>query len=81
MFTDIYGKGTLSKIIWGTSLTLASATAYCRVAAGEHFPTDVIVGSMVGSTIGYLIPVIHKKNPESLSLSVFPNYFRIEYRF
>jgi hypothetical protein len=80
-YTDIYGKGTWSKIIWCTSLTLASATAYSRVAAGEHFPTDVIVGAMVGSAIGYVIPVLHKVNPEKLSLQVLPNCFSVVYKF
>ncbi len=80
-YTDIYGKGTWSKIIWCTSLTLASATAYCRVASGEHFPTDVIVGAMVGSAIGYAIPVLHKVNPEKLTVSILPNYFSVCYKF
>ena len=80
-YTDIYGKGTWSKIIWGTSLTLASATAYSRVAAGEHFPTDVIVGAVVGSAVGYAIPVLHKIYPEKAEISVLPGYFHIAYKF
>ena len=80
-YTDIYGKGTWSKVIWATSLSLASATAACRVAAGEHYATDVIVGALVGSTIGYGIPVLHKVAPEKLSLNVLPNYFAVTYRF
>lgn len=80
-YTDIYGKGTWSKIIWGTSLSLASATAVCRVAAGEHFATDVIVGALVGSAIGYGIPELHKANDEKVSLTVLPNYLSIAYKF
>jgi membrane-associated phospholipid phosphatase len=80
MYTDIYGKGTWSTIIWCSSLSLASVSAYCRVAAGEHFPTDVIVGAVVGSAIGYVIPTLHKKNTEKISLSVLPNHFSIRYK-
>lgn len=79
-FTDIYGQGTWSRIIWVTSMSLASATAICRVAAGEHFPTDVITGALVGSAIGYVVPELHKINSEKLSLSVLPGYFSITYR-
>ena len=31
---------------------LAAAVAYSRVHTGVHFPGDVIVGSLVGATIG-----------------------------
>ena len=33
-----------------------------RVAAGEHFPTDVLVGAALGSAIGWLVPTIHPIN-------------------
>lgn len=80
-YTDIYGKNVWSKIIWGTSLTLAAATAYARVDAGLHFSTDVIVGAVIGSAIGYSIPVLHKINPEKLNISVLPNHFILTYKF
>ena len=80
-YTDIYGKGTWSTIIWCSSLSLASVTAYCRVAAGEHFPTDVFVGAVVGSSIGFLIPELHKKKMENLEISMTPGYFRLCYKF
>lgn len=78
-YTDIYGRNTWSKVIWAGSLTLATVTAVARVEAGVHFPTDVLVGALVGSAIGYLIPVLHKTKTEKLSFSVFPNYMRIGY--
>lgn len=80
-YTDIYGKNTWSKVIWGTSLFLASATAYTRVAAGEHFPTDVIAGAIVGSAIGYAIPALHKVNPDKLSFSIYPNRIYVCLKF
>lgn len=30
-----------------------------RVAAGKHFPTDVLAGAALGSAIGWVIPTIH----------------------
>ncbi len=64
-FTDIYGKSAMSYIVWGTSLTLAGITGYLRYDAGMHFPTDIITGALIGSAVGYLIPVLHKKNADS----------------
>jgi hypothetical protein len=40
-------------LFWAANLTIASVTAGLRIASGEHFPTDVIVGALVGSSIGY----------------------------
>jgi membrane-associated phospholipid phosphatase len=79
-FTDIYGKTTLSKIIWVGSLSLATATAIARVEAGVHFPTDVIVGAVAGSAIGYFIPVLHKATHEKFSFTVFPNQIYVVYK-
>lgn len=79
-FTDIYGKTVWSKLVWGTTLTFATATAYARVKGGVHFPSDVIVGSLVGGAIGYFIPVLHKVKPEKLSLQVLPGSFYVTYK-
>lgn len=81
MFTDIYGKSTWSYIIWGTSMMAATSVAYFRVASGEHFTTDVIAGAVIGSAIGYLIPVLHTKRFENTSLSVMPDECKLVINF
>ena len=43
----------------GTLLT--AFVGYERVRAGEHFPTDVIMGSMAGAGIGVLVPHFHRR--------------------
>jgi membrane-associated phospholipid phosphatase len=60
----------LTPYIWGSSLLLASAVGYLRYTAGQHFPTDIIVGAIVGSAIGYLIPLIHEINEDEKGLVV-----------
>ena len=40
-------------LIWGSIYTLASATGYFRIAADKHYLTDVLVGAIVGSSVGY----------------------------
>lgn len=45
----------------GTALT--TVVGLGRVKAGEHFPTDVIAGAMVGAGIGVLVPHLHREEP------------------
>lgn len=46
-------------LLWGTGLTLATATANLRVRAGRHFYSDVVIGAIVGGTIGTVVPALH----------------------
>jgi membrane-associated phospholipid phosphatase len=41
-----------------------------RVAAGRHFPTDVLVGALAGSAIGMVIPWAHaRRTPVTVALA------------
>jgi membrane-associated phospholipid phosphatase len=55
--------------VWGTELFLAAATAGLRVRAGQHFPSDVLVGAVVGTGLGVAIPSLHYsgRHPRALS--------------
>ena len=46
--------------VWILGLTAAASTACLRVFSGNHFPSDVLVGAMVGSIAGWIIPRIHR---------------------
>ena len=70
VITDVYGKSTFSYIVWGLSLSAAAATGYLRYDAGQHFPTDIIVGAITGSAIGYLIPLLHKTKTDRIMIFV-----------
>src|SRR5207249_5722685 len=43
----------------------AAGVAALRVAAGKHFPTDVLAGAALGSAVGWLVPTIHPTQPLS----------------
>lgn len=47
-------------VMWGTELALAGFTAGLRVRAGRHYPTDVLVGTAVGVTLGFVVPAAHR---------------------
>lgn len=50
------------------SYALASSTAILRIASGNHFPTDVLTGALIGSLCGIAIPYFHKAETKISSL-------------
>lgn len=46
-------------LAWIGGLSLASTTAVLRVAAGRHFPSDVITSALFGSGVGAAVPLAH----------------------
>ncbi len=54
--------------VWGWEMAFASATATERVRAGAHFPSDVVLGAMVGSGIGILVPRAHMSDRHAVAI-------------
>ena len=50
-------------VIWGAAVTYPAVVGIIRVQEGRHFPSDVIVGYVVGAAIGYVVPVLHRAGP------------------
>jgi membrane-associated phospholipid phosphatase len=46
----------------GTGYVVAAATASFRVLADEHYASDVIVGALVGTLVGYGVPLLHRRH-------------------
>lgn len=61
--------------------TLATATAMLRVRAGCHFATDVLVGAVAGTAIGFLVPWCHRLGDSRTQFSVTPLGFSVRRRF
>ncbi len=51
--------------IWVGSLGLAAGTSYLRYEAGQHFPSDLLVGAAMGSLAGWGIPKLHQNRTGS----------------
>jgi membrane-associated phospholipid phosphatase len=67
---------TTKTILWTAAAIIPAIAGYSRINTHNHFPTDVIVGYIVGAAIGYLIPEIHKtKNSGSTNSSTVPEQF------
>ena len=62
----------------GGALGLTTLTAVGRVQAGKHFPSDVVAGAMLGTSIGLLIPWMHKSDYRlDASVTPIPNGARM----
>ena len=50
-------------VLAGT-LTLATGVGVTRIVSGDHFPSDVLAGALIGSAIGWLVPELHRAAPD-----------------
>jgi membrane-associated phospholipid phosphatase len=62
---------------------LSLLTATLRVAAGMHFMTDVVAGAVLGTAIGFAVPLLHRVQArgDRLSLSLLPDGLWLAYRY
>lgn len=45
---------------YGGAALLTAGVGTLRVLAGKHYPSDVLVGAVVGGAIGWLVPELHR---------------------
>jgi len=64
-----------------TGLSLASATAFLRVASGKHFPTDVLAGAAAGSLIAWSLSRMHETGYRTASGDTPIPVFKMQIRF
>jgi membrane-associated phospholipid phosphatase len=66
--------------VWGIGLTVAATTGYLRIAADQHYLTDVLVGAGMGLAAGIALPrLLHGRKDggtggtaASVSITPFP---------
>lgn len=58
---DRYHRDSWTKwLVYGGAAAATLGTAYMRLKAGRHFPTDIIVGAAIGVGSGLLVPYLHQ---------------------
>jgi membrane-associated phospholipid phosphatase len=72
VFTDYFPDSRLKPYVWGAAATLPAVTGYLRVKAEKHYPTDVMVGYVLGAAIGYLVPTLHRPRTRERRLKISP---------
>ena len=71
-FSEVYPNSPYRGIVWAGSLSAAGLVGVLRIAAGKHYPTDVVAGALVGSGISLAVIQIHKKRSDRYSLWAYP---------
>jgi membrane-associated phospholipid phosphatase len=74
VFSEYLTDNTAKVFVWSAAALIPAVTGFSRVNTHNHFPTDVIVGYVVGAAIGYILPEIHKYENES-GKSAMPEQF------
>jgi len=64
-FAKYFPESNWKYAVGAGSYALASATAGLRVASGNHFPTDILTGAVLGSAIGFAVPWLHTFNEKN----------------
>lgn len=62
-YSAVYPESRWKPAVWGAGLSAAALVGILRVLAGKHFPSDVLVGALVGSFLGFVIPRLHEVEP------------------
>jgi membrane-associated phospholipid phosphatase len=61
-------------LVWTAAFAGASVEPVLRVLAGDHFPTDCLIGAAVGTGAGFLFPALHRRKvPITITSSSGPN--------
>ena len=69
VYGDYFPDSKWRPYVWGGSLVAAATVGFLRFEAGEHFPTDVLVGGAVGAALGHLLPRWHRRDAGRLNVT------------
>jgi membrane-associated phospholipid phosphatase len=73
VFADYHPESKLRYVFYGIAAASTAATGYLRHRAGKHFPSDVIIGTTVGTLSGILVPHFHKySRMKNNKMSIIP---------
>ncbi|HEY0750471.1 MAG TPA: phosphatase PAP2 family protein [Chitinophagaceae bacterium] len=72
VFADYNPKSKLKWIFYTVAIVGTAGTAYLRHMGGKHFPSDILIGTTVGTLSGLLIPHFHKNKSYNTRLSITP---------
>ena len=71
----------------GISFGIAALTGALRMASGNHYFTDVLVGALIGTSCGFLVPFMHTQNyyavfqKKKVQSAVSPLGFNVKFNF
>jgi membrane-associated phospholipid phosphatase len=71
VFSDYHPYSKMKWLFYGVAGVATGTTAYLRYQSGEHFITDIFIGTVQGILTGILVPQLHKAL-ENSNLSLIP---------
>jgi len=72
-YADYHPDSKYKWVLYGIAGAATLTTGYLRHRAGEHFPSDILVGTVVGTMSGLLTPRLHQtKLIKNKNLSILP---------
>ena len=72
-FSEVYPNSKYKPLVWASSFALASGVAALRVVAGKHYPSDVLVGALMGTGVSLGILKLHEICKNKVAFWVIPN--------
>ena len=73
VLTDYHPEWSGKWKIWAVAAIPRAVVGYLRYRALKHFPTDIMVGYLVGAGSGILVPHLHKRKEGPLKMSFYSN--------
>jgi membrane-associated phospholipid phosphatase len=73
VYSDYHPHSGFNWLLFTVAAGATGTVAYCRYDAGQHFPTDILIGATMGTLTGILVPHFHKnKELREKGLTVLP---------
>ena len=73
VYADYHPHSSFRWVLYGIAIGATGTTGYLRHRAGKHFPTDIILGTAIGTLSGILVPQLHKtKKLQDKRVHIFP---------
>jgi len=76
VYADYHPEMRNKWILYSVAGAATLTTGILRIKAGQHFPTDVLVGMAIGPVVGVLVPHFHKNKNKERKLALYPNFQR-----
>ncbi|HRI62282.1 MAG TPA: phosphatase PAP2 family protein [Saprospiraceae bacterium] len=61
IWTDYHPDSGWKPVVWISATAIPLAVGFLRMEGGKHFLSDVLVGFVVGSATGWLVPQLHRQ--------------------
>ena len=73
VFSDYHPDSKIKWVFYTGASAATLLTGYLRHAGGKHFPSDIIVGTVLGTATGILVPHFHKNRLiKNKNISIHP---------